>query len=161
MVTISRSHAPHEPKRVLSRDDGDRSLATRRCVAALVALACLGLLVAGASIRPAAAGHGTHTQLGMPPCTWAVAFGRPCVTCGMTTAVAHAARFDLPAAFRAQPFGALVALLAAAAFWIALHAAITGADAWRHARVLFSWRAAWVWAGLAGLAWAYKWATWT
>ena len=73
--------------------------------ACLVALAILGTL-----ISPAPEGHGTHTQLGLPPCLPMVWWGVPCPGCGVTTSVSLAAHGRFLEAFLNQPFGALVAL---------------------------------------------------
>ena len=82
-------------------------------VAAAVALAAAGPLVLAAWLEPAAAGLGTHEQLGLPACGWVAAAGIPCPSCGMTTAFAHAARGDLLGSFLVQPAGAILALAAA------------------------------------------------
>lgn len=91
-----------------------------------MAAAALAPLVVGATLSPDPAGHGTHTQLGLPPCGWVVAYGKPCPTCGMTTAFTHAAHGRLDLAFVAQPAGTVLAVLAAVLFWIGLHTAVTG-----------------------------------
>ena len=44
--------------------------------------AVLGL---AATLQPAAAGLGTHQQLGLAPCYFPEKFGFPCPACGMTT----------------------------------------------------------------------------
>ncbi|RMD64605.1 MAG: DUF2752 domain-containing protein [Planctomycetota bacterium] len=88
------------------------------------------MLTVGAALTPSPAGHGTHTQLGLPPCSWALALGRPCPTCGMTTAVSLAAHGDLASALHAQPMGLAIALAASSLFWIALHSALTGSLLW-------------------------------
>ena len=52
-------------------------------------------------LEPAAAGLGTHQQLGLPPCTVRVLLGVRCPSCGMTTSFAHFTRgawFDSAAA---------------------------------------------------------------
>lgn len=54
---------------------------------------------------PDPAGHGTHTQLGLPPCGFLVLTGCPCPGCGLTTSFAHMARLDFFGAARANPFG--------------------------------------------------------
>ena len=119
------SDAPAPPT---SRPVGVPPLAPwQRVCCVLIAAACAAMLGLGAWMTPSRDGYGTHTQLGMPPCAWKWTTGTPCATCGMTTAVSHAAHAELWASLKTQPFGFLVALGAAVAFWIALHGAITGA----------------------------------
>lgn len=134
--------------------------AGERIAAAIIAAGCLALLAVAAWLTPAAAGHGTHEQLGLPPCGWLVATGRPCPTCGMTTAFALAADGDLAGSFAAHPFGAVLALGTAAAFWISLHVAIFGSRAGYLAGRLLQPRPLWLAAGAWGAGWAYKIATW-
>lgn len=102
----------------------------RRLGAALAAVALLTTLTVGAGLTPSPEGHGTHTQLGLPACSWALALGKPCPTCGMTTAVSLAAHGAFVQAWRAQPMGLAVALAAASLFWTALHSALTGSLLW-------------------------------
>ena len=131
-----------------------------RIFAALVSAACLGVLALAAWITPSPEGHGTHTQLGLSDCQWAVMIGRPCPTCGMTTSFAHATDGSLAQAARVQPFGALLSLGVAAAFWVSLHVAVTGSRAGRIFVPLA--RPKWV-ISLVGLllaAWVYKMAVW-
>ena len=86
----------------------------------------LGLLATAAVLRPSPSGHGTHQQLGLPPCTFSVLFHRPCPTCGMTTAWAHLMRGEWLAACRTNAGGALLGVLAiVAAPWL-LGSAIRG-----------------------------------
>jgi hypothetical protein len=131
-----------------------------RLIAALVAAACLGVLLVAAKLDPLPAGHGTHTQLGLPACGWAVALGRPCPTCGMTTAFALAVRGRFVASFLAQPMGFVLAVATAAAFWAGLYISLTGSQLGRVFARMVTTRVLWVAAGLAGAAWAYKWVTW-
>lgn len=131
-----------------------------RVVGALTALACAAPLAIGAWLAPSAEGHGTHTQLGMPPCGWVLAFDKPCPTCGMTTAFAYAARGDLGASFVAQPFGALLAVGAATVFWLALHSAITGSRALASVGRVFQARNVWIGVALLIAAWVYKLLSW-
>jgi len=56
---------------------------------------------------PDARGHGTHEQLGLPPCMTLRTFGFPCPFCGMTTAFVYMAHGHLLQAFQTQPAGAL------------------------------------------------------
>lgn len=132
-----------------------------RLVAGVVACGCLAMLGIGAWLVPSAAGHGTHQRLGLAPCGWVLAFGKPCPTCGMTTAVAHAADADFAAAFVAQPMGLVIALGAATLFWGAMHVALTGSRLGTVAARAMTPRLLWVLAALTGAAWAYKFATWS
>jgi hypothetical protein len=62
--------------------------------------------VVGATIlRPSPAGHGTHTQLGLPPCPSILLFGRPCLGCGLTTSWTRLLHGDWGGAFAAHPLG--------------------------------------------------------
>lgn len=86
--------------------------------ACLVALAALAWW-----LEPAPAGHGTHTQLGLPPCNFLAWTGWPCPGCGVTTAAALAARGEVARAFVVQPFGAALTLgLALFPLWALVHA---------------------------------------
>lgn len=131
-----------------------------RLAAGLVALSLLGLLVTAGWLRPAGAGHGTHTQLGLLQCGWVAAIGKPCPTCGMTTAFAHAAHGNIARSLAVQPMGAILAIAAAAGFWGCLHAAVFGSRVGSAAGGLLSPRVLWWIAGAAVAAWAYKWLTW-
>jgi hypothetical protein len=106
-----------------------RASGTERVFAGVVSSACAGPLLLGATLTPDPAGHGTHVQLGLPPCGWVQAFGKPCPTCGMTTAFTHMAHGRPDQALLAQPAGATLALLAVVVFWIGLHTAVTGSRA--------------------------------
>lgn len=134
--------------------------AAERLIAGVVAAGCLALLAVAAWLTPAQAGHGTHEQLGLPPCGWLVVTGHPCPTCGMTTAFALAADGDLAGAFDAQPFGLILALGTAAGFWASMHVAVTGSRAGRLAARLLQPRVLWLAAGAWGASWAYKIAAW-
>jgi hypothetical protein len=131
-----------------------------RAVAGVVAALCLGLLVLASTLRADPAGHGTHRRLGLPACGFVMATGKPCITCGMTTSFAHAARASWWGALRAQPAGALLAVGVAATFWVALVTALTGSSLGVWAMRLVRPRTLWVVAGICLLAWAYKWLTW-
>ncbi|MBC7834046.1 MAG: DUF2752 domain-containing protein [Phycisphaerales bacterium] len=131
-----------------------------RAAGAAIAVGCLALLVVSAWLRPEGAGHGTHEQLGLPACGWAVATGYPCPTCGMTTAFAHAADLELGRAIVAQPFAAAAALATAAAFWAGLHVAVFGSRLGRIGGKLLSARVLWWIAGAWGASWAYKVIVW-
>ncbi len=131
-----------------------------RAWAAVGAAASLAVLSAAAVITPAPSGYNSHTQLGLDPCAWAALSGKPCPTCGMTTAFAHAANLDLLLSLQAQPMGAFLALVTATGFWLFLHAAVTGSRVLELIGSMLKW---WVWtiliAGFLG-AWFYKMAVW-
>jgi hypothetical protein len=132
-----------------------------RVAAGLIGAGCLGLLVLASWLTAASEGHGTHTQLGLRACGWASVLDRPCPTCGMTTAFAHAAEGNLLASAHVQPFGFLLAVLTAAVFWGSAHVAATGSALHRAAGRLLSTRVLWAGAGLLVAAWVYKMATWS
>lgn len=138
-----------------------RSSRSARVGAALFALACLAVLVLAAWLEPSPEGHGTHTRMGMSPCTWVVLFDRPCPTCGMTTAFAHAARGDVARSFLAQPLGMVLAFATAGAFWIASHVAVTGSTIHRIGGAVGGRRLSWLLVGSLLAAWVFKLATWT
>ncbi len=82
-----------------------------RTRAALMALA-VGITVifaVAARLRPDPRGYSTHEQLGRPPCAILKLTGRPCPTCGMTTAFSWFVRAELVQSWQANPAGLLVA----------------------------------------------------
>jgi len=72
------------------------------------------------TVTPDPVGHGTHTQLGLPPCGFILFTGLPCPGCGLTTSFAHMVRFDVVGACTANPFGLLL-------FFVSLSTAIIAA----------------------------------
>ncbi len=72
------------------------------------------VLITAAVLTPSSEGHGTHTQLGLPPCGFLVFTGYPCPGCGLTTAFAHMIRLEVLGAWHANPFGIVLFLLTAA-----------------------------------------------
>lgn len=87
--------------------------------AVLLGVLFLCPLVLAAFLQPDRRGHGTHQQLGLPPCTFEVFFGLPCPSCGSTTAFAYAVRGRFSDALRANVGGTIVAgLFAVAAPWL-------------------------------------------
>jgi len=132
-----------------------------RIVSGAICLACLGVLVVSAVLSPSTEGHGTHTQLGMPECTWAAALDTPCLTCGMTTSFSHAGHGALLDSFLTQPMGFLLVLGVATTIWGSAHVALTGSRLDRFAGRLFTTRALLLLAVCAGGAWVYKILTWS
>jgi len=85
------------------------------------ALLLLGVLVmvgVGLYLTPDPAGHGTHQQLGLPPCTIYYLTGRPCPSCGLTTSVSAILHGQFGLAWRANPMGFVIV---AAAVVVALN----------------------------------------
>ncbi len=94
-----------------------------RVVSAAVAVGLLFFLGMAVRLQPARGGMGTHQQLGLPPCTVRVLFGRPCPSCGMTTSWAHLVRGQVPSALRANVGGTLLGIVAMAAVpWLVISA---------------------------------------
>ena len=90
--------------------------AGQRIALAALALALLALLVTAGILTPDARGHGTHQQLGLPPCTFYLIFQRPCPACGMTTSWAWLLRGEIGHALAANAGGTLLAGLSLAGF---------------------------------------------
>ncbi|MFG0333255.1 MAG: DUF2752 domain-containing protein [Maioricimonas sp. JB049] len=53
-------------------------------------------------LEPDPRGYGTHTRLGLPPCSLRILLGVPCPSCGATTAFAHFVRGQWIAAVEAN-----------------------------------------------------------
>lgn len=81
----------------------------------LLVLAVSVLVVVGLWLDPNPSGHGTHRQMGFPPCTIYYLTGRLCPSCGMTTSVSATLHGQPGLAWRANPFGIAFILLAIAA----------------------------------------------
>ncbi|HBS28478.1 MAG TPA: hypothetical protein DEB06_03280 [Phycisphaerales bacterium] len=133
-----------------------RASGAERWAAAFVAVCLLSVIGLAAWTEPSPTGVGTHERLGLQPCVWLMATGRPCPTCGMTTSFAHAANGDLRASLLTQPLGAMIAIGSAVGFWIALHTAVCGSNAGRLTGLLFSGRGVGVGIGALLAAWGYK-----
>lgn len=67
--------------------------------------AWLGVTGVAAWLRPSEVGHGTHTQLGLPPCPAAFILHRPCPGCGLTTSWTRLLHGDIAGAFSAHWLG--------------------------------------------------------
>lgn len=72
---------------------------------AWAAVTAIGIL-----LTPHPDGHGTHRQLGLPPCPSVLLFQRPCPGCGLTTSWTQLLHGNLDASLRANPFGPLLYL---------------------------------------------------
>ena len=80
----------------------------------------------GAYLTPSSQGHGTHQQLGLPPCPSVFMFGRLCPGCGMTTAFSATIKGDFATAWNANPFGTLGYVLFTMSAILALYGWIKG-----------------------------------
>jgi hypothetical protein len=93
------------------------------------ALLLLGVLVmvgVGLYLTPDPAGHGTHQQLGLPPCTIYYLTGRPCPSCGLTTSVSAILHGQFGLAWRANPMGFVIVAAATAIAFNSLFALLWG-----------------------------------
>jgi Protein of unknown function (DUF2752) len=81
-----------------------------RLLLLVAAAGILGLLVLARKLEPDPRGFGTHTQLGLRPCSFLRTTGRPCPTCGMTTSFAWVARGQIDRSWRANPAGCVFAV---------------------------------------------------
>lgn len=59
----------------------------------------------GIYLRPDPHGHGTHQQLGLPPCPSVLFFDKPCPGCGLTTSWTATIHGRIGEAFQAHPLG--------------------------------------------------------
>ena len=80
----------------------------------------LTITVIAICLTPSVTGHGTHEQLGLPPCPSALLFSRPCPGCGLTTSWTAFVHGQFGASFRAHPFGAALYLFFTGTAFMAL-----------------------------------------
>ena len=128
----------------------------RRLIAGVLAAPCAAVLGVAAWLTPSAEGLGTHTDLKMRQCAWITMWDLPCPTCGMTTSFAHAANGNLWMAAKAQPMGALLALMTAITLILALHVVFTGSSVLKAFGSLWTAKIGWLTGGLAFIAWIFK-----
>ena len=99
-----------------------------RLLSLLFLAGSIAVLLAAFTLDPDPRGHGTHEQLGLPPCGFLRDHGVPCISCGMTTSFAAMAHGDPAHAFRANPFGALLFFVAVMAPLHFARALVSGFD---------------------------------
>ncbi len=134
-----------------------RSSSAERIIQASLAAVLAAGLALGLALTPDPAGHGTHTALGLPPCGMLVVTGRPCPTCGVTTAFALAVRGRFQEALITQPMG-LVTFLGMAGALLVLVAALATGRSCAHLVTPHSVTAAVVLLTALGVvSWIYKW----
>lgn len=124
-----------------ARSDSPSRKRARALAAVLLTLSLAPLLI-GARLHPDPAGMGTHQQLGLSACKYLATTGRPCATCGMTTAFAHAAHGQLFHGLYVQPMGAVAALLLAIMALLSAYALVRGLSLMPLLRRGFTWRTA-------------------
>lgn len=127
-----------------------------RLVFATLSLGAITLLSVSAWLQPSAEGMGTHTQLGIPACTWPATIGLPCPSCGMTTAFALAADGRFIDSFLAQPIGFLFAVAAAGFVVVSAYAAFTGSRILSAITDKIGGRFWWFFGAALLLSWGYK-----
>lgn len=143
----------------VGRRSWPRSTSTERAGQAVLLVVALGGIALGMALVPSPEGHGTHGQLGLPPCGMMVTTGRPCPTCGVTTAYVLAAHGRFVRALVTQPFGLACFVLTVAAA-VALAAALVARRSLMPLVTTYGVAAPAVAMLLLALAsWAYKW--WT
>jgi Protein of unknown function (DUF2752) len=81
----------------------------------------LAVTVIAALLTPDSHLHGTHQQLGLPPCPTVLLFDRPCPGCGLTTSWTALVHGNLPLAFHAHPLGPILYLGFTGFAWMTLY----------------------------------------
>lgn len=97
-----------------------RGVRRTRFLLIVMVLGLAAIFVLAAWIRPYDAdgsprSQATHMQLGLPPCSIMLLYGKPCPSCGMTTAFSLLVHGDVANSLRANWVGTLLALA-----WLAM-----------------------------------------
>ncbi|HVT14035.1 MAG TPA: DUF2752 domain-containing protein [Fimbriimonadaceae bacterium] len=97
-------------------------VSSRRRIAGQLLYFCswLAITAVGAYLHASPTGHGTHEELGLPPCPSALFFSRPCPGCGLTTSWTAFIHGDFAFAFHAHPLGPFLYLAFTATAFMAL-----------------------------------------
>lgn len=104
---IALSHLTLDPRREPS--ESARLRAATRLGMAVLAVGITVVFAVARWLEPEPSGLGTHRQLGLPECPFIRTIGKPCPSCGMTTAFAWFVRGRLDRSIRANPAGAWLA----------------------------------------------------
>lgn len=75
----------------------------------------ISLLIVAMCLTPSEKGYGTHTQLGLQPCSLTSIVGVRCPSCGMTTSWAHFVRGNIFQSLKSNSGGTMLALASAIA----------------------------------------------
>lgn len=105
-----------------------RGTVLSRIVWAVLFTGPLAVILTAFSLTPDPAGHGTHTQLGLPPCGFLVVTGYPCPGCGLTTCFTHMVRLEIFEAAQANAFGVPLFLFTALTIPVSLYGLARGAS---------------------------------
>lgn len=89
--------------------------------------AWLAVTLIGACLSPSRAGHGTHEELGLPPCGFVLLFDRPCPGCGLTTSWTAFIHGHFAEAFHAHLLGPIMYVLFGISAFLSLYGYIKGA----------------------------------
>lgn len=154
----SREQSPSAPCGAAQGRAWLRASTAERILQACVAAVLLGSLAVGLAMTPSPSGMGTHTGLGLPPCSMLVYTGHPCPTCGVTTSFVLAAHGRFREAFVNQPFGFALFVLAAAGFLLSVATIMTGRSWAEFVTVNRVLATVIILAVIAAVSWGYKWA---
>lgn len=130
-----------------------RRRTSHRLRGAWVFTICGAILALAAWLTPNPRGCGTHTQLGMPACSFLVRTGLPCPTCGLTTSMSLMVRGRVVGAFEAHPFGVVLFCGVAVLFVAAAVELATGRDTIGRLRPTVWWGLLALAGTLAGWGW--------
>jgi hypothetical protein len=130
-----------------------------RAISVVLLLPSATALAFAAWLDPAAAGVGTHRQLGLGTCTMLQLTGYPCPMCGMTTTFSLAMHGRLLDALLCQPFALVLFSLTVATVLVSLFELVAPRRRWRRFWGWLGLKEGWI-AGalLLGLllGWVYK-----
>ncbi|AMV24348.1 hypothetical protein VT84_08125 [Gemmata sp. SH-PL17] len=129
--TNTRDERPPRAKVLRPAEDAARLKRVVRAALLSLAAALTAVFAAAAYIHPydedgAPRTMSTHTQLGMPPCNFAVLTGKPCPSCGMTTSFALLVHGDVSASLRANWVGTTICVIWALTLVWALASGLRG-----------------------------------
>lgn len=126
----------------------------------MISLVAITLISFSVWLDPDPAGHGTHEQLGLPPCGLVAVYDMPCPSCGFTTTFALAAHFRFIDAIINQPFGFLIFLGTVISIPVGYkvvvkkYSVLVHTHRWPWRTIIILTIVGWL------IGWAYKWSMW-